>query len=88
MEIPTSDTTKVETKLKYWARQLHDMSGRNRLLFWKSTKSSSATIEIPEFNNLFEFLVEKGGGILAPMPEPKGSQLIFDLDNNQKKRYF
>ena len=85
MEIPTSDTTKVETKLKYWARQLHDMSGRNRLLFWKSTKSSSATIEIPEFNNLFEFLVEKGGGILAPMPEPKGSQLIFDLDNNQKK---
>lgn len=61
------------------------MSGRNRLLFWKSTKSSSATFEIPEFNNLFELLVEKGGGILAPMPDPKGSQLTFDLDKKQRE---
>lgn len=85
MEISTSDIAKVETKLKYWARQLHDMSGRNRLLFYKNTKTSSATIEQPEFNELFEMLVEKGGEILAPVPDPKGSQLIFDLDNEQKK---
>ena len=85
MATPVSNTTLVETKLKYWARQLHDMSGRNRLLFWKSTKSSSATIDIPGFDDLFELLVEKGGVILAPVPDPKGSQLIFDLDKNPKK---
>ncbi|MFZ1548040.1 MAG: DUF4011 domain-containing protein, partial [Candidatus Nitrotoga sp.] len=87
MATPVSNTTLVETKLKYWARQLHDMSGRNRLLFWKSTKSSSATIEIPGFDDLFELLVEKGGLILAPMPDPKESQLIFVLDRRPKKAF-
>ena len=82
----------VETKLKYWSRQLHDMSGRNRLLFWKSTKTSSATIEKPEFTELFEVLVEKGGEILAPLPDPKDAKSIFDSDektedpNNDRSR--
>jgi very-short-patch-repair endonuclease len=70
---------KVESKLKYWARQLHDMSGRNRLLFWKVTKSSSAIIEKPEFDELFEILVEKGGKVLAPVPDPKGAKSLFEL---------
>jgi very-short-patch-repair endonuclease len=72
---------KVETKLKYWARQLHDMSGRNRLLFWKVTKSSSAIIEKPDFADLFELLVEKGEEVLAPIPEAtiKGAKTFFDL---------
>jgi very-short-patch-repair endonuclease len=76
---------KVEAKLKYWARQLHDMSGRNRLLFWKVTKSSSAIIEKPEFNDLFEILVEKGGQVLAPMPDTnnKGPKTFFDLLNEK-----
>src|SRR5215212_9693597 len=69
---------KVEAKLKYWARQLHDLSGRNRLLFWKVTKSSSAMIEKPEFDELFEILVEKGGVILAPVPDPKEAKSIFE----------
>lgn len=85
METPASNTTLVAAKLKYWARQLHDMSGRNRLLFYKNTKSSTATIEKPEFNELFEMIVEKGGEILAPVPDPKGSQLVFEFDNKQKK---
>jgi len=77
---------KVEAKLKHWARQLHDMSGRNRLLFWKVTKTSSAIIQKPEFDDLFEILVDKGGQVTAPLPDPKEakSQTLFDLDSEQR----
>ena len=81
MQVTNPDNTKVEAKLKYWARQLHDMSGRNRLLFWKNTKTSSATIEKPEFIDLFELLVEKGGEILAPVPDPKDAKSVFDAED-------
>ncbi len=74
---------KVESKLKYWARQLHDLSGRNRLLFWKITKSSSAVIEKPEFAELFETIVEKGGQVLAPVPDPKEAKSIFENGENK-----
>lgn len=92
MQASNSNENLVETKLKYWSRQLHDMSGRNRLLFWKNTKTSSATIEKPEFIDLFEMLVEKGGEILAPLPDPKDAKSIFDSDekaedpNNDRSR--
>jgi len=78
MQATNPDNIKVDAKLKYWARQLHDMSGRNRLLFWKSTKTSSAAIEKPQFVDLFELLVEKGGEILAPVPDPKETKSVFD----------
>jgi very-short-patch-repair endonuclease/KaiC/GvpD/RAD55 family RecA-like ATPase len=78
------DNSKVEAKLKYWTRQLHDMSGRNRLLFWKSTKTSSAIIEKPEFIDLFDLLVEKGGKILAPLPDPKETKSLFGLEEKEE----
>ncbi len=83
MQTLIPDTAKVENKLKYWADLLHDMSGRNRLLFYKDTKSSTATIEKPEFTDLFEILVEKGGEILTPVPEPKESKSVF---GNKKEK--
>jgi len=65
-----SDVAKVESKLKYWSQQLHDLSGRNRLLFYRDTRSSTATIEHPDFFRLFEVLVEKGSDLLVPIPAP------------------
>jgi len=82
------DTTKVENKLNFWAKELHDMSGRNRLLFYKDTKSSTATIEAPSFGETFELLVEKGGELLAPLPDPKEAKSVFDVaeeDESDKK---
>src|SRR5215212_6715675 len=78
MQMISPVVDKVESKLKYWARQLHDLSGRNRLLFWKVTKSSSAIIEKPEFEELFQILVEKGGAVLAPVPDLKEAKSIFE----------
>ena len=77
------DTTKVENKLDFWAKELHDMSGRNRLLFYKETKTSTATIESPSFFDLFEMLVEKGSVLLAPLPDPKEVKPLFDDSENE-----
>ncbi len=67
--VPTpEDISKVEGKLKFWSQQLHDLSGRNRLLFYKETRSSSATIESPNFRDLFRILVETGRELIAPLP--------------------
>ena len=85
MQATNPANIKVDSKLKYWARQLHDMSGRNRLLFWKSTKTSSATIERPVFIDLFELLVEKGGEILAPVPDPKETKSVFDIGDGKEE---
>ena len=79
------DTTKVENKLDFWAKELHDMSGRNRLLFYKETKTSTATIESPSFFDLFEILVEKGAELLAPLPDPKEAESVFDASEKESK---
>ena len=79
------DTTKVENKLNFWAKALHDMSGRNRLLFYKDTKTSTAIIESPSFIELFELLVENGGELLAPLPDPKEVKSVFEDTEEEKE---
>lgn len=54
------------------------MSGRNRLLFWKDSKTSTCTIEEPSFTELFEALVESGTELAAPLPEPGEVKSVFD----------
>lgn len=61
---------KVETQLKYWARQLHDLSGRNRLLYYRESKASSGTILDPPIPELFHLLVEKESELRVPLPSP------------------
>lgn len=79
MQPQTQNAIKVENKLKFWAQELHDMSGRNRLLFYKETKTSTATIEKPDFASLFTFLVEQDGELFAPLPDPKEKLPLFDV---------
>lgn len=78
MQLQPEDTKKVEDKLKSWSQELQDMSGRNRLLFYKDTKTSNATIELPGFIELFERLVEFGSDLFAPLPDPKEAKSIFE----------
>ncbi len=78
MTMESIDNSKVENKLKFWSEQLQDLSGRNRLLFFKDTKTSTATIKSPGFAELFQVLVEKGGELIAPIPDTKGSKGFFD----------
>jgi len=77
MQLQPEDITKVRDKIKFWSQELQDMSGRNRLLFYKDTKSSTATIELPHFLDLFEMLVMNGADLFAPLPDPKEAKSIF-----------
>ena len=68
IQLNSRDSEKVNSRLKYWGQQLYDLSGRNRLLFYRDTKSSTATILEPDFKRLFETLVEKGAELSVPLP--------------------
>lgn len=59
---------RVEAQLQNWTHQLHDLSGRNRLLYYRDTRASSAIIQVPEFLELFRLLVEKGRTLQVPIP--------------------
>lgn len=59
---------KVESQLRYWTQQLHDLSGRNRLLYYRETRSSSAIIESPSASDLVRLLVENRGILRVPLP--------------------
>ncbi len=64
----TQKEGKVEAQLQYWSQQLHDLSGRNRLLYYRETRASSATIQDPPFLELYRLLVERGVELRAPLP--------------------
>ena len=70
--------TSIEQKLNYWSNQLRDMSGRNRLLFWRDTKASSAVITQPDLFPLFEQIVVKNRPIFAPLPVDESQLNMFD----------
>lgn len=78
MQPQPEEIIKVQGKIKFWSQELQDMSGRNRLLFYKDTKSSTAIIELPSFFDLFERLVVDGVEFFAPLPDPKEAKSIFE----------
>lgn len=85
MQLQPEEIKKVEDKIRRWSQDLQDMSGRNRLLFYKETKSSTATIELPEFYPFFEMLVERGSDFFAPLPDPKEAKSIFGDDQDAEQ---
>jgi superfamily I DNA and/or RNA helicase len=66
-----NETTKdaIIGKISYWKDRLYDLSGRNRLLFYKQTKTSNVEITYPSLNNLFDKLVVQGQSYIFPLPE-------------------
>lgn len=76
------DNTKVDFRLKLWAQELHDMSGRNRLLYYKDTKTSTVIINSPSFYDLYEEVVDKGHKISVPLPDNEEQQTLFDDPND------
>ena len=48
---------KIDRKIEEWRQRLIDLSRRNRLLYYKKTKSANLTLLIPEFDTVFNRLV-------------------------------
>lgn len=62
-------TQAIEKKLEYWISRLLDLSRRNRLLYFKTTASSTAEIIHPLPLDLFDRLVVRGQKLSFPLPE-------------------
>jgi very-short-patch-repair endonuclease len=70
------ESGKVQDKLQYWAAHLRDMGRRNRLLFFKDTKTSSVVISEPDALEIFDRLVVNSRPIYAPLPQNEQKSLF------------
>ena len=57
----------VDQKVDHWKARLFDLSGRNRLLFFRVTKTTTINIRIPSPQDLFQRLVERGSTLNFPL---------------------
>ena len=72
----------VAKQLEYWKDRLLDMSRRNRLLFFKVTKASTAEITHPLPSALFDRLVVKGKDLEFCLPQQLA---LFDEDADKEE---
>ena len=78
------ESSKVQDKLQYWAAHLRDMGRRNRLLFFKDTKTLSIVINEPDALCIFERLVVKSKPIYAPLPTVGQKELFDEIDSDDQ----
>jgi len=67
--IPEGIVTAVTAKLRIWKERLQDLSGRNRLLFFKPSGSYTVEIKQPEVLDLFQQIVVEGKKLNFPTAE-------------------
>ncbi len=60
MAVSAAQQKMIDQKIDHWQTRLLDLSGRNRLLFFKATKTTTVTIKYPDLWELFYRLVDKG----------------------------
>ena len=77
-EEPVLSMSKVLEKINYWIIQLQDMGRRNRLLYFRKTKSSTLSIKYPDCLFLFEYLVINDKPIYSPLEENFQSNLFSE----------
>jgi len=66
----------INRKIEYWTSRLLDFSRRNRLLYFKTTKSSTAEIIHPAPTDLFDRLVVKGKILTFPLSDDESTSDI------------
>lgn len=59
----------VNAKVDRWIKRLLDFSGRNRLLIYKPTKTTTLEIVAPTDRDLFDRIVVKGHSLTFPQPD-------------------
>jgi len=69
---------RLQNRLRYWKTQLIDTSKRNRLLYFKSTPTSTVKVTEPSLESLFNRLVVKEQPFQFYPLEPTENLLDFD----------
>lgn len=72
----------VSRKLDHWITRLYDMSRRNRLLYFRPTRASTARIIHPSPTKLYDLLVVRGKTLTFPQPEEHDN---FDGDEDEEQ---
>lgn len=90
----------MEEKINNWKKELMDVTRRNRLLFFKETKSSTVHILHPDLQEIYDALVQKNQELVALSKEGftefelkdrssldlKKNQFLADLNDKDLKK--
>lgn len=69
MAVNSTQQKMIDQKVDHWQARLFDLSGRNRLLFFKPTKTTTIEVKVPSLYDLFYRLVDKGSSLNFPLSE-------------------
>jgi very-short-patch-repair endonuclease len=67
MAVSAAQQKMIDQKIDHWQARLFDLSGRNRLLFFKPTKTTTVNVKYPDLFELFYRLVDKGNTLKFPL---------------------
>ena len=65
----------INKKLEYWENQLLDLGKKNKMISFRETKRATLKILEPEFNTLYERLVNKEEELTFQKPIDKDSNI-------------
>lgn len=91
-DIP-EDLDNLQKKIAVWRKRLLDLGGRNRLIYFRETKTGCARIESPSPNSLAQRLIKEGKGLrlthegAGPTNEGEAS-ISGDLEELTKSLYY
>jgi hypothetical protein len=72
MAVSAAQQKMIDQKIDHWQSRLFDLSGRNRLLFFKATKTTTVLVKYPDLFELFSRLVDKGSTLKFPLGDDNG----------------
>jgi superfamily I DNA and/or RNA helicase/very-short-patch-repair endonuclease len=72
----------TEKKIIFWKEKLQDMTGRNRLLFFRANRSSTLEITHPELQDFYDYFVVRGKTMEFPVPDIEEPNELFEKDES------
>ncbi len=67
MAVSAAQQKMIDRKIDHWQARLLDLSSRNRLLFFKASKTTTINVKYPDLFELFYRLVDKGSTLRFPL---------------------
>lgn len=69
LQMNTTDLSLINKKREFWVKELQDLSGRNRLVYFKENKASAIKISSPESEVIFRLLVDENKSLRIPLDD-------------------
>lgn len=76
---------KVFQKIEMWKKRLLDLTRRNRLLFFKASRTTTVNIIFPSVEEIFNLLIVKGHSMIFPIPKRERQLLLEGISTSNSK---